>query len=143
MSTYEDFNRGIMADLRAHGGRATSGPFAGRELLILTTDGARTGKQSENPLAFSEDGDRYVVIASKGGAPSNPAWYHNVLANPEVGIEVRGSSFRARAATLTEGDEYERLYKKHADQFATFWDYRRKTSRKIPVVVLDRVNGAS
>jgi deazaflavin-dependent oxidoreductase (nitroreductase family) len=143
MSTYEDFNRGIMADLRAHGGRATSGPFAGRELLILKTDGARTGKQSENPLAFSEDGDRYVVIASKGGAPSNPAWYHNVLANPEVGIEVRGGSFRARAATLTEGDEYERLYKKHADQFPTFWDYRQKTSRKIPVVVLDRANGAS
>ena len=142
MSTYEDFNRGIMADLRAHGGRATSGPFAGRELLILTTDGAKTGKHSENPLAFSEDGDRYVVVASKGGAPSNPAWYHNLLANPEAGVEVRGDSFRVRAAPLTEGDEYERLYKNHADRFPTFWDYRQKTSRKIPVVVLDRANGA-
>ena len=143
MSSFSDFNRGVMADLRANGGRATTGPFAGRELLILTTEGAKTGRTSENPLAFIEDGDRYVVIASKGGAPTNPAWYHNLLANPEVGVEVRGDSFPARAAALTEGDEYERLYKKQADKFPGFWDYRQKSSRKIPVVVLEPVSRPS
>jgi deazaflavin-dependent oxidoreductase (nitroreductase family) len=143
MSSFSDFNQGVMADLRANGGKATVGPFAGRELLILKTEGAKTGKRSENPLAFSEDGDRYVVIASKGGAPTNPAWYHNVLINPEVQVEVRGESFPARASALTEGDDYERLYRKQADQFPAFWEYRQKTSRKIPVVVLDRVDRQS
>jgi deazaflavin-dependent oxidoreductase (nitroreductase family) len=143
MSSFSDFNRGVMADLRANGGRATTGPFAGRELLILTTEGAKTGKKSENPLAFSEDGDRYVVIASKGGAPTNPAWYHNLLDNPDVEVEVRGETFPAHASTLTEGEDYERLYKNQADQFPTFWEYRQKTDRKIPVVVLDRVDRPS
>lgn len=140
MSTYTDFNRGVISDLRAHGGKATEGPFAGRELLILTTQGARSGQEHENPLAFSQDGDRYVVIASMGGAPTNPSWYHNVISNPEVGVEVGGSSFRARASTLTDGDEYERLYKQHADQFPPFWGYRQRSSRKIPVIVLDRID---
>jgi deazaflavin-dependent oxidoreductase (nitroreductase family) len=143
MSSFSDFNRDVMADLRANGGRATTGPFAGRELLILTTEGARTGNKSENPLVFSEDGDRYVVIASKGGAPTNPAWYHNLLVNPEVEVEVRGESFPARASTLTDGEEYERLYKNQADQMLAFWEYRQKSSRKIPVVVLDRVDRPS
>jgi deazaflavin-dependent oxidoreductase (nitroreductase family) len=143
MSSFSDFNQGVMADLRANGGKATGGPFAGRELLILTTEGAKTGTKSENPLVFSEDGDRYVVIASKGGAPTNPAWYHNVLANPEVQLEVRGESFPARASALTEGQDYERLYKNQADQFPAFWEYRQKTSRRIPVVVLDRVDRPS
>jgi deazaflavin-dependent oxidoreductase (nitroreductase family) len=143
MSSYEDFNRMVMEDLRANSGKATSGPFAGRELLILTTEGAKTRRKSDNPLAFIEDGDRYVVIASKGGAPTNPAWYHNLIANPEVEVEVRGERFPVHAATLTEGDEYERLYKKQADRFPGFWEYRQKTDRKIPVVVFDRVNGRS
>jgi deazaflavin-dependent oxidoreductase (nitroreductase family) len=140
MSSFSDFNQGVMADLRANGGRATTGPFAGRELLILTTAGAKTGNKSENPLAFSEDGGRYVVIASKGGAPTNPAWYHNLLANPDVEVEIRGESFPARASTLTDGEEYERLYKNQADQMPGFWEYRQKSSQKIPVVVLDRAD---
>jgi deazaflavin-dependent oxidoreductase (nitroreductase family) len=141
VSSYNDFNRGVMADLRGNRGRATTGPFAGRELLILTTEGARTGRKTETPLAFTEDGDRYVVIASKGGLPTNPDWYHNLVANPDVGVEVRGESFPARASSLTEGEEYERLYKNQADRLPTFWDYRRRTSRKIPVVVLERTDG--
>jgi deazaflavin-dependent oxidoreductase (nitroreductase family) len=141
VSSYSDFNRQIMEDLRAHRGRATTGPFAGRELLILTTAGAKTGRKTANPLAFSEDGGRYVVIASKGGLPTNPDWYHNLLTNPEVEVEVRGESFPARASALTEGEEYERLYKNQADQLPTFWSYRERTSRKIPVVVLERVDG--
>lgn len=140
MSRYEDFNRAVVADLRANRGKATSGPFAGRELLILTTEGARTRRKSENPLAFSEDNGNYFVVASMGGGPRNPAWYHNLLANPEVEVEVRGDSFRARASAMTEGDEYERLYKKHADRLPTFWEYRRRSSRRIPVVVLERLD---
>ena len=139
MSSYNDFNKGLIQDLRAHGGRATSGPFAGRELLILTTHGAKSGRTSENPLAFSEEGDHYVVVASKGGAPTNPGWYHNLLANPEVGVEVRGSSFRARASALTEGEDYERLYERHAERMPAFREYRRRSSRKIPVVILERI----
>jgi deazaflavin-dependent oxidoreductase (nitroreductase family) len=142
VSSYNDFNRQVMEDLQAHGGRATAGPFAGRELLILTTKGAKTGRTTARPLAFSEDGDRYVVIASKGGLPTNPDWYHNLLANPDVEVEVRGERFPARALALTEGEEYERLYKNQADQLPTFWSYRERTSRKIPVVVLERVGGA-
>jgi deazaflavin-dependent oxidoreductase (nitroreductase family) len=141
VSTFLDFNRGVIEDLRANRGKATTGPFAGRELAILTTVGARTGKQSENPLAFTEDGDHLVVVASMGGAPVSPAWYHNLLTHPEVGVEVRGDSFRARASALTEGDEYERLYKNHADRFPSFWEYRQRTSRRIPVVVLERIDG--
>src|ERR1700730_12829447 len=125
-----------MADLRAHGGRATSGPFAGRELLILKTDGAKTGKQSENPLAFSEDGDMYVVVASKGGAPSNPAWYHNLLANPDAGVEV-GPETRDVNAVVTSGEERERLFRRQSEHFPQFADYEQKTTREIPVVALE------
>jgi deazaflavin-dependent oxidoreductase (nitroreductase family) len=126
-----------MEDLRANGGRATSGPFAGRDVLILTTQGARSGLPRESPLAFSRDGDRLVVVASKGGSPTHPAWYFNLVANPDVVVEVLGERFEAKA-TVADGDEYERLYKQHADLMPGFWEYRRKTSRKIPVIVLDR-----
>jgi deazaflavin-dependent oxidoreductase (nitroreductase family) len=141
VSSYNDFNTQIIRDLRAHRGRATAGPFAGRELLILTTEGAKTGRTTASPLAFSEDRDHYVVIASKGGLPTNPDWYHNLLVNPVVEVEVRGERFPARASALTEGEEYERLYKNQADQLPTFWSYRERTSRKIPVVVLERIGG--
>jgi deazaflavin-dependent oxidoreductase (nitroreductase family) len=134
---WADFNQNLIEDLRAHGGRATSGPFLGRDVLILTTRGARTGEPRENPLAFSRDGDRLVVIASKGGAPTHPAWYHNLRAHPDVTVEVLGDRFEARA-TVAGGDEYERLYAQHANLMPGFWDYRRKTSRKIPVIVLER-----
>ena len=79
--TYGDFNPRLIEDLRANGGRATSGPFGGRRLLILTTRGARTGEPREHPLAYSSAGDDYVVVASKGGGPTNPAWYYNLIAN--------------------------------------------------------------
>jgi deazaflavin-dependent oxidoreductase (nitroreductase family) len=145
VSTYTDFNQGVIADLRANRGRATRGPFAGRELLILTTEGAKTGRRRENPLAFTDtgDADRYLIIASKGGAPTNPDWYHNLLANPVVGVEVRGESFRAHASAITEGEEYERFYRMQADRMPAFWGYRRKSTRKIPVVVLERVEPTS
>ena len=140
MSTsFQDFNRSLIQDLRAHGGKATGGPFNGRDVLILTTKGAKSGEPRENPLVYSRDGDRLVVIASKGGAPTHPAWFHNLLRHPEVTVEAGGHKFQARAHVM-DGDEYERLYSQHADINPTFHDYRKKTSRKIPVVVLERIS---
>lgn len=141
MSTdFNDFNRKLIADLRAHEGNATSGPFLGRPVLILTTTGAKSGELRENPLVFTRDGDRLVVIASKGGAPTHPAWYHNLLANPEVEVEVLGERFLATARATDEGDEYERLYQAQAAIMPAFTDYRARTDRKIPVVVLEKVS---
>ena len=133
---FGDFNRRLIDDLRAHSGRATSGPFAGRELLILKTRGARTGTQREHPLAFTRSGQDYVVVGSKGGAPKHPAWYHNLVADSEVGIEVHGHAFRARAR-VAEGDEYDRLFNAHADRMPAFRDYQLRTTRKLPVIVLE------
>jgi deazaflavin-dependent oxidoreductase (nitroreductase family) len=136
-NSFNDFNRRLMEDLRAHGGRATWGPFQGRELLILTTKGAKSGETRENPLAFTRTGDDYVIVASKGGAPTNPSWYHNLVADPEVSVEVHGQSFKARAR-VTEGEERDRLFEAHADYMPGFRDYQKNTKRRIPVVVLER-----
>jgi deazaflavin-dependent oxidoreductase (nitroreductase family) len=137
-SDWNDFNRRLIEDLRTHGGRATSGPFKGRNVLILTTVGAKSGQTREHPLAYTRDGDHYVIVASKGGAPTNPAWFHNLVAHPDTMIEVLGERIRVHAHVVS-GDEYERLYKSHADQLPTFWEYRRKTSRQIPVIVLEPI----
>jgi deazaflavin-dependent oxidoreductase (nitroreductase family) len=137
VSSFGDFNTNLIKDLRANGGEATSGPFRGRHVLILTTTGAKSNEKRENPLVYTRDGGRIVIVASKGGGPTHPSWYHNLVKHPEVTVELKGEKFKARA-TVIEGDEYERLYKQHADINPGFHDYRRKTSRKIPVVVLER-----
>ncbi len=137
MSTsYQDFNRNLINDLRTNG-KPTSGPFLGRNVLILTTKGAKSGEVRENPLVYTRDGDHYVIVASKGGAPTHPAWYHNLVQHPEVTIEVGKDKFKARAH-VAQGDEHERLYTHHADINPTFHDYRKRTTRKIPVIVLER-----
>lgn len=133
------FNTDLIEDLRAHGGKASGGLFKGRDILILTTSGAKTGAARETPLVFSRDGDRVVIIGSKGGAPTNPHWYHNLRAQPEVTVEVDGKKFQARAH-FAEGDDYERLYKHHADITPSFHEYRQRTTRRIPVVVLEPIN---
>jgi deazaflavin-dependent oxidoreductase (nitroreductase family) len=138
-STYRDFNRALIQDLRAHGGKATSGPFKGRDVLILTTKGAKSGEVRENPVVFTRDGDRYLVVGSKGGSPTHPSWYHNLVAHPDVTVEVLGEKFKARAV-VADGDEYERLYQHYASINPTFHEYRQKTSRKIPVVILERLD---
>jgi len=139
MSTsFQDFNRNLIKDLRSNG-KATSGPFVGRDVLILTTRGAKSGEVRETPLVYSRDGDHMVIIASKGGSPTHPSWYHNLVKHPEVTLEVNKDKFKARAH-IADGDEYERLYNQHADINPTFHDYRKKTSRKIPVVVLERIH---
>jgi deazaflavin-dependent oxidoreductase (nitroreductase family) len=136
-STFLEFNRALIQDLRAHGGKATSGPFMGREVLILTTRGAKSGEVRENPLVYTRDGDHYIIIASKGGAPTHPSWYHNLVKHPDVTVEVLGEKFKARAQ-VPDGEERERLYRQHASINPNFNEYRQKTSRTIPVIVLER-----
>ena len=139
-SSFHDFNRNLIADLRAHGGKATGGPFQGRDVLILTTKGAKSREDRENPVVYTRDQDRIVIVASKGGAPTHPSWYHNLKTHPIVTVEMEGKKFQARAQVI-DGEDYERLYKQHADVNPGFWDYRQKTTRKIPVVVLEPVEG--
>ena len=137
---FQRFNENLIADFRANGGQASGGPFLGRPLVLLTTVGARSGQPRTTPLVYTRDGDRYVVIASKGGAPSHPAWYHNILANPEVTLEVGSETFKARA-TPAQGEERDRIYAQVASVMPAFADYERKTTRRIPVVLLERTPG--
>ena len=137
-----DFNAALMADLRAHDGRPTSGPFVGRPVLILGTTGSRTGEHREAPLVYSRNGDAYVIIASMGGAPRHPAWYFNIVADPRVTVEVDGERFTATARVAGES-ERRRLYDQHAVTNPTFREYEAKTSRVIPVIVLEREASAA
>lgn len=141
-NSYRDFNQTLIDDLRAHGGRASSGPFRGGDVLILTTRGARSGEHRETPLAFSRDGDNLVIVASKGGAPTNPAWFHNLVKHPTVTVEVLGKKYEAAARVVSDDGEYERLYAEHARKMPGFNDYRRMTTRRIPVVVLEAIDSA-
>jgi deazaflavin-dependent oxidoreductase (nitroreductase family) len=141
MSSYGDFNTNLIEDVRKHG-KPTSGPFLGRNVLVLTTKGARTGVERTTPLVYTWDDGHHVIVASKGGAPTNPAWYHNLRKHPVVTVEAEGEKFEARAKVIGDED-YERLYKQHADLNPGFWDYRNKTTRKIPVIVLERLARAS
>jgi deazaflavin-dependent oxidoreductase (nitroreductase family) len=133
-----NFDDDLVAQFRANAGRLTSGPFAGRTVLLLTTTGARSGRRLTKPLGFTRDGERYVVIASKGGSPTNPAWFHNLRANPRVRIEVGAEQFDA-LASVPEGAERERPYEQQAAQFPMFARYKEMTMRQIPVVVFDRL----
>jgi deazaflavin-dependent oxidoreductase (nitroreductase family) len=133
------FDQDIIDQFRANGGRILHGPFAGRTLMLLTTTGARTGRALTKPLGFTRDGERYVVIASKGGSPSHPAWYHNLVANPRVTLEVGGERFEAQAS-VAQGAERERLYAQQAAQIPVFAEYQKMTTRQIPVVVLERIS---
>ena len=137
MSDYQAFNQALIAEFRANEGKV-GGQFAGRPLLLLSTTGARSGQTRTSPLAYTTDGERYVIIASKGGAPSHPDWYHNLVANPLVTVEVGTEQFQARA-TVAEGEERTRLFDQMAAQMPGFAEYQRNTERQIPVVVLERL----
>jgi deazaflavin-dependent oxidoreductase (nitroreductase family) len=137
-----DFNSTLIADLRANDGQPTHGPFVGRQMLILTTTGAKSGERRETPLVYSTDGDGVVIVASMGGAPKHPAWYHNIVAKPEVTLEVGGEAYTA-TATIVDDIERRRLYDAHADLHPSFTEYEGKTSRVIPVIVLRREDSAA
>ncbi len=136
MSDTNDWNKQIIEEFRANDGKV-GGQFANMNLLLLHTTGAKSGLPRINPVACIADGDRYVVIASKGGAPTHPDWYYNLVANPEVNVEVGTEKFPALAA-VAEEPEHTRLYDKVAAVYPLFAEYRNKTTRIIPVVILTR-----
>jgi deazaflavin-dependent oxidoreductase (nitroreductase family) len=136
MTEPNDFNRAIIEEFRANGGKV-GGQFAGAPLLLLTTTGAKSGRKQTTPVVYSADGDRLIILASKGGAPTNPSWYHNLRAHPTVGVELGRDSFEA-TAEVTSGAERDRLFAQHAKQFPGFEDYQKNTTRIIPVVALER-----
>lgn len=137
MSDPNDWNKKIIEEFRANEGKV-GGHFENMTLLLLHTTGAKSGKPRLNPVAYLADGERYIVIASKGGADTHPAWYHNLVVNPEVSIEVGTQEFTARATVAPE-PERSQLYKKVASVYPGFADYQRKTERIIPVVILERL----
>ncbi len=131
-----DFNQQTIQEFRANHGKL-GGPFQGATMLLLHTTGAKTGKERVNPVAYQRvDGD-FAVFASKAGAPTNPDWYHNLLAHPEVTIEVGDETIEVKAR-VASGDERERIWAKQKQLMPGFADYERKTTRQIPVVVLER-----
>ncbi|HKW07997.1 MAG TPA: nitroreductase family deazaflavin-dependent oxidoreductase [Candidatus Dormibacteraeota bacterium] len=144
MSTsWHDMTVNLMNEVRTNpNGEVTSGPFKGRQVLLLTTKGAKSGEERTTPLVYSWEDGKHVIVASKGGAPTHPSWYHNLRTHPVVTVEAGGEKFKAHAKVIGD-EEYERLYKQHADENPSFWDYRKKTDRKIPVIVLERVEKAS
>jgi len=131
-----EFNRSVIAEFRANGGRVGGG-FKDAPLLLLTTTGARSGRSHTAPVVYSNDGERIVVFASKAGAPTNPAWYHNLVANPIVTVEVGMATFHA-AAVVAEGEERQRLWDLQVERMPGFGEYQDRTTRQIPVVVLER-----
>jgi deazaflavin-dependent oxidoreductase (nitroreductase family) len=138
MSDFNNRNQAIIDEFRANSGKV-GGYFAGRTLLILHTVGAKSGKEHINPVVYIKDGDRLVIIASKGGAPTNPDWYHNILAHPLVTVEVGTEQFQAQAAIAPE-PERTRLFNKMVEVMPGFAEYQHKTTRVIPVITLTRVS---
>ena len=127
----------MIEDFRANGGKV-EGQFAGAPLLLLNTTGAKSGLPRTNPLAYMADGDQLAVVASYAGGPNNPPWFYNLVANPEVEVEVGHERFRATARIADEPERTE-LYGKMAAAMPVFSEYQSKTQRVIPVIVLTRI----
>ena len=140
MSEFDEMNREVLAEFRANAGvvdTAAGGYFKGKPVLVLHTTGARTGRERETPLMYLDEGDDRYVFASKGGAPNHPDWYHNLKGNPDVTVDVGTESYPATARVIT-GPERDRIYAAQVAAFPPFGDYEQKTTRKIPVIALDR-----
>lgn len=132
-----DFNRSVIEEFRSNEGVVT-GPFDGMPMILITMTGAKSGRELCSPLVYSMDGDDAVVIASMAGAPTNPSWYHNMVANPAVTVEIGTDKYEA-TAVLTAGDERQRLYDQQAGQLPIFKEYAAKAApREIPVFRLVR-----
>lgn len=132
-----EHNQKIIEEFRANNGKV-GGYFEGKTLLLLHTTGAKSGREHVNPVAYVRDGERLVVIASKGGAPTHPDWYYNILAHPRLTVEVGTDTFQVQAR-VAEELERTRLYDKMVAMMPGFDDYRNKTTRVIPVIVLTPV----
>ena len=136
MTNWNERNIPVIEEFRKNGGKVAGRP--GGSLLLLTTTGAKTGKKRTTPLMYTRDGERFVVIASKGGSPTNPDWYHNIVAKPSVSVEVGAETFEAKAL-IAKGRERDELYTKQAELYPFFADYQKKVTRAIPVIVLERM----
>jgi deazaflavin-dependent oxidoreductase (nitroreductase family) len=136
MTQLNDFNQQMIDQFRGNGGRLDFGPAS---LLLLTTTGAKSGRQHLTPLAVFDDDGRLYVVASKGGAPTHPAWFHNLVANPTVTVEHGGEKYEATASVVPD-DEHDELYARIVERLPQFGEYQTKTSRKIPVIELQRAS---
>ena len=134
MADVNDWNTGIIAEFRANAGKV-GGQFEGAPLLLLHSTGAKSGQERVNPMMYLADGDSYVVFASKAGAPTSPDWYHNLVANPDASIEVGESTINV-VAHVAEGETRDRLWSQQKELYPGFAEYEAKTTRQIPVVVL-------
>ena len=130
------FHAQRVAEFRANGGKL-SAPFDDIPLLVLTTIGAKSGRAQCTPVTYSTDGERLIIVAANGGAPTNPGWYHNLVAHPDVTVEVAAATFQARATVVME-PEHTRLFNLHAAHRPNFIEFQRQTTRQLPVIVLER-----
>lgn len=134
-------NQRVVEEFRANRGKV-GGRYAGSQLLLLTTTGAKSGQPRTLPLGYTMDGERIVLIAARGGGRYNPDWYHNLRSQPLVTVELGNESYQARAS-VTNGEERERLFRERATPGSRLAEYERKTTRTIPVIVLERIGSAS
>lgn len=135
MAEVNDWNSKVIEEFRSNGGKV-GGRFEGAPLLLLHTTGARSGQPRVNPVMYQSVDGGYAVFASKGGAPVNPDWYHNLRANPRVRAEI-GRDTLDLTARVAEGDERERIWAVQKRDYPGFADYEQKTTRQIPVVILE------
>jgi deazaflavin-dependent oxidoreductase (nitroreductase family) len=131
-----EYNRKLIEEFRANRNK-TDGPFAGRPLLLLSTTGAKSGQSRTSPMMYVKDGDRLLVIASNIGAPKHPSWYHNLVAHPDVTVEVGAETYEA-TANVTKGAERQRVWNMILEGYPFFAEHQAKTTREIPVVALER-----
>jgi deazaflavin-dependent oxidoreductase (nitroreductase family) len=139
MTDQRDYNQRLIEDFRVERSK-TGKPLEGRPLLLLTTTGARSGQLRTTPMMYIPDGDRLLIIASNAGAPTHPDWYRNLVAHPQVTVEVGPDTFDA-IATVTEGEARQQLWTRVTEQYPFFIDHQAKVTRQIPVIVLERING--
>ena len=132
-----DRNTRIIEEFRANGGKV--GDFGTITLLLLHHTGARSGRAYVNPLAYLPDGDRMVVFATKAGSDTNPDWYHNLVANPDVKVELGDGNLIDARAVVLRGEERDRIYDRQVERAAVFGQYREKTTRQIPVIALEPI----
>ena len=136
MTDQKAYNRQLIEEFRANRGKSDN-PMASRPLLLLTTTGAKSGQPRTTPMMYISDGENLLVIASNAGAPTHPDWYHNLVAHPEVTVEVKNETYKA-IATVAEGAERQRLWNRIVELYPFFADHQAKVSRQIPVIVLKR-----
>ena len=128
----------LIADMRAHDGKVTSGPLAGHPLLVMTSRGAKSGADRRSILTYHRDGDDYIVAGTAGGSKTDPAWIHNVEAEPDVRVEIGTDGFDATASLVEDASERDRLWDDHVQALPWFADYPAQTGRVIPMVRIRR-----